>query len=159
MRHMSKFILPALIISALLLPFSTAEAKKFGGFKTGLKFKYKVSEVISVATVGLGGVEKKAPIPKSIPKLKKGQKVKFKIVKKGALKGPKGIKIPFSGDGGSANVYTVTKRKGAKVSNDTASVYKNLKNKPYKGVALSFVRTDNSNPLKPKVNTVTYILD
>ena len=156
---MSKFILPALLVSAIMLPFSAVQAKDYGGFKPGLKFKYKVSEVISVATVGLGGVEKKAKIPKNIPKFKKGAKVKFKILKNGALKGPKGINIPFKGDGGSANTYNKLKRKGLKISNDTASVYKNLDNKPTEGVALSFVRTDNSNPQKPKVNYVTYILD
>lgn len=155
---MSKFILPALVISAMLLPISTAEAKKFGGFKPGLKFSAKVKEVISVQTKGLGGIEKKAKIPSSVPKLKKGQKVKFKIIKKGALKGQKGIKIPFQADGGTSNTYSKTKRKGLKVSNDTALVYKNAKNKP-QGVAFTFVRTDSSNPQQPKVNTVTYVLE
>ena len=155
---MSKFILPTVIATALLLPFSAVQAKTYGGFKPGRKLKYKVSEVISVATKGIGGVEKKSPIPKSVPKYKKGKTVKFKIVKGGKLQA-KGLLLPFKADGGSANTFFKFKRSGAKTSADTAVVYKNLKNKPAEGVALTFVRTDNSNPLQPKVSTVTYILD
>lgn len=152
---MTKFILPALV-GALLLPFASVEAKTYGGFKPGKTFSFKVKEIISSQAVGLGGVAKKAPIPNSVPKFKKGQKVKFTITAKGGLQA-KGLNIPFKSDGGTSNVYTKTTRKGLKLSNDSAIVYKGAKNKPT-AVALSFVRTDSSNPMQPKVNTVNYTL-
>ena len=95
---MKKLLLQTLACCAVLLPFSQVEAKTFGGFKPGKTFKLKVTEVISSKSVGTK-IIKKAPIPSSIPKLKKGTTIRFKIGAKGQLTA-KGLSIPFKSDTG-----------------------------------------------------------
>jgi hypothetical protein len=149
-----KTLLTTIAAGLFVLPATTLEAKSYGGFSPGLTFKRKVTKVISTATSGFSTVAKKAPIPASVPKLKKGEVVTFKIGKKGELSFA-GTSIPFKSDGGTSNVYNkVIPTKGF---SDTAVVYKDSRNKPT-GAALNYVRTNRSNPLQPKVNSVTYSL-
>lgn len=151
---MKTLLIPA-IASIFFLSFQSAEAKgkTFGGFKSNYKFALKVEEVIS-AEAGLTGNNPNARIPKGVPKYKKGQKVKFKIGRKGELIA-KGTKIPFKADGGSSNVYTKVTT-GRKPKTDTATVYKDLNNK-VTGVAMSFIRVTGSG-LDTKTYTLTYTL-
>ena len=151
---MKKLLFQALACAAVLLPFSQAQAKSFGGFKSGKTFTFKVEEVISAKAVGFNKATK-APIPAGVPKYKKGQKVKFKIGAKGQLIA-KGVSIPFKADGGSANVYNSVKRSRTGVSSVTGEVFKNTKNKPT-GVALFFQRTKVAG-FSTTTNTVTYTL-
>ena len=84
--------------AALLLPVSVAQAAKpgsFGGLTSGLKFTLKVTSVESFAQEPATGALTTAPIPKTVPKFKLGQKVKFSIGKKGQLRGP-GFSLDFA---------------------------------------------------------------
>jgi hypothetical protein len=137
------------------MPLSQAEAatKNFGGFKPGKTFTFTVREIVSIKAVGFAKPVK-APIPAGVPKLKKGQKVKFTIGKKGELTA-KGISIPFKADGGSANVYSFIKT-GASPATNTAQVFKTPAGKPT-NVALSFIRAKYAG-FSTTTNTVTYTL-
>ncbi|MES2440726.1 MAG: hypothetical protein V4584_16790 [Verrucomicrobiota bacterium] len=162
-----KTLLTALVIAAgALLPAAQVQAapvgkttqfaaKSFGGFAPGKKFTFIVGEVVS-AKATLGGVNKKTPVPKGIPKFKKGQKVKFAIGSKGELKGP-GFAIKFETDGGTANVYVNKPKKATTLQADTATVYKDSANQPV-GVALSFFKSTGTG-FKTTVYSVYYTLD
>ncbi len=154
-------LLKTIMFCAVLLPLSQVQAagapgKTYGGFASGKKFKFTVSEVIS-AQATLTGASKKVPVPKGIPKFKKGQKVQFKIGKKGQLTGP-GFQLPFKSDGGSANVYvTVVTKKNPK--GNVGTVYKGQTKKGAikpTGVALSFFKTTGSG-FGTKITSVYYI--
>lgn len=153
---MSKLILPALLCGALLLPFSALEAKTYGGFKPGLTFKYKVRKVKSVKTVGLDDPGKKAKVPNTAPKLKKGKKIKFKILKRGQLKG-KGFKLPFTYESGGVNTYTKTVTVGKVTRTTTAVVYKKSTTTP-SSMVVYFTRKDTTDPANPVTQTVTYTI-
>lgn len=152
---MKQLLLKTIACAAVLLPFSQAEAKTYGGFKPGKEFTFTVKEKISVKK-GLTGAATKTAVPSSVPNYNKGQKIKFKIGPKGQLTGPKNLSIPFKDDGGTANVYNYYKT-GKNPMTNTGTVYKNLKNKPH-GVALFFVRTSGSG-FSMKTTTVTYTLE
>ena len=102
---MKQLLLQTIACCAILLPFSQVEAKTFGEFKPGKAFTLTVDQVISVKTVGFT-YNTKAAIPAGVPKFKKGQKVKFKIGKKGQLTA-KGLSIPYKSDAGTSNTYFV----------------------------------------------------
>jgi hypothetical protein len=90
---MKKLLLQAVAVCALLLPFSTAEAKTFGLLKSGQKIKMVVTERISTSA-GPGGIDANADVPDGIPDLKMNKKVTFKISKKGNLTTKK-MSLPF----------------------------------------------------------------
>ena len=150
---MKKLLLQAIVCASVLLPFSVAEAKTYGGFKPGKTFTFTVKEVVSIKAVGFSKPVK-APVPSGVLKLTKGQKVQFKIGASGQLTA-KGLSIPFKADGGSANVYTKVTT-GAKPAADTAQVFKTSKNVPT-AVSLSFVRASYAG-FNTTTNTVAYTL-
>lgn len=152
---MKQLLLKTIACAALLLPFSQAEAKTYGGFKPGKTFTFTVEEKITAQTKGFSTVAKKVPVPSSVPNYNKGQKIKFKIGPKGQLIGPKKLSIPYKDDGGTANVYNFYKT-GKNPMTNTGTVYKNLKNKPH-GVALNFVRVTGVG-FNMKTTVVTYTL-
>jgi len=151
---MKKLLLPA-IAALLLLPLHNAAAKgkTYGEFKPNYKFTFKVEEVISAEASLLTGTSKKAKIPKGLPKYKKGQKVKFKIGRKGELIA-RGTKIPFLADGGTSNAYNKVTT-GSKPKTDTATVFK--ANGKATGVALYYVRITGK-AFSMKTYTLTYTL-
>jgi hypothetical protein len=151
---MKTLLIPA-IAAIFLLPFHSADAqgKTFGGFKSNYKFSFKVEEIVS-AEVGLTGANTNAPIPKGVPKYKKGQTVKFKIGRKGELIAV-GTKIPFAADAGTSNVYSkVTTGKLPK--SDAATVFKDANSKAT-SVALNFTRVKGIG-LSTKTYNLTYTL-
>ncbi|RYD73803.1 MAG: hypothetical protein EOP84_20970 [Verrucomicrobiaceae bacterium] len=76
---------------------SSFATKTYGKFKPGYSFSLKVSEVTVIKTAG--------SVPSSVPKFKKGQKITFKIGKKGELTGPNKVKIAFQGTSANINEY------------------------------------------------------
>jgi hypothetical protein len=153
---MRKLLLKALMCCAVLLPLSQAQAapgRLFGGFAAGKKFKFTVTNVIS-ASASLSGYDATAPVPKGVPKFKKGQTVKFKIAGKGQLSGP-GFLLPFKADGGTSNSYmTIVTAKNPKAN--VGIVYKSG-SKPT-GVALTFIKATGSG-FGTKTTTVSYTLE
>ncbi len=137
---MKTVLLPLIIAAAAILPCQQAEAAKFGGFKPGYNFTLKVEEVISSKVTGFG-TPQKAKIPSGLPKYKKGQKVTFKIGRKGILIA-KDLAIPFTADAGTSNVYNKVIT-GSAPKTDTATVYKDGKNKAI-GAAITYVRISGS---------------
>jgi hypothetical protein len=151
---MKKLLLQTLACAAVLLPFSQAQAKTYGGFKPGKTFTFTVKEAISIKAVGFNKPVK-APVPAGVPKFNKGKKVTFKIGTKGQLI-VDGVSIPYKTDGGSANAYIWVKT-GAAPATNSALVYKNSSSKPL-GVALTFIRAKYSG-FTTTTNTVTYTLN
>ena len=150
---MKNIIIHMIAVCAVLMPMQQVDAKTYGGFKKGQKFKMYVHEIIKSKAVGTK-ISKKASIPKGVPKYKKGKKVKFKIGKKGQITA-KGLSIPFNSDGGSANIYSRIKT-GTTTKAYTAEVFKNAKGKP-SGVVLAFVVSKYAG-FQTTTTTVSYIL-
>ena len=148
---MKQLLLQSIACCAVLLPFSQAQAKTYGDFAPGKTFTYTVDQVISVKAVGFSTAVK-AAVPADVPKLRKGQRVKFTIGARGQLTAT-GLSIPFKSDGGSANVYSKV-TVGLVTKADTGEVFKSPQNKPT-GVVLNFVRTKYAG-FSSTVNTVTY---
>ncbi len=118
------------------------EKKNYGGLNPGKKFSFNVEEAI-IAKASLTGSKRIKTAPKGIPNYKEGNKVKFKIGKKGELIGP-GFKMKLLKGGVSAisNSYSsVAKNNGSTVSPNVATVYKNAKGKPI-AVALTFYKIE-----------------
>ena len=151
---MIKSLLIHTIAAALLLPIlsTTASAKKYGGFKTGYTFTLRVKKVSSVEATGIpgSGTTKKVEIPDGLPKFRKGQKVRFKIGRRGKLVF-KGAKIPFREDAGYSNLYRRAEPMSVAATDD-GQVIKTKKNKA-EAVFLNFTRLSGG-PGK----TVTYSL-
>jgi hypothetical protein len=148
---MKKLLLKAVAVCALLLPLQTVDAKTFGQTKSGQKFKMTVTDKIS-ASAGISGNDTNAPVPKGIPNFKKGQKVTFKISKKGAITA-KGMSIAFlNGDNGLNNYFQrVNNTDGGNVG---VLEFDASTKKPNR-LVLNFVKRSGSG-LSSKVNTVTY---
>jgi len=92
---MKSFITLALIASATLLISTTAEAKRYGGFKVGDRFQMKVVSVESTSQTGYSGTPAPAAIHSQAAKYRKGQVLKFRIKARGRLTA-KGIRIAFA---------------------------------------------------------------
>ena len=153
---MKQLLLQTIACCAVLLPLSKADAKTFGGFKAGKTFTMTVEEKISGQVDLTGRVLKKTPVPAGIPDYKKGQKVKFKIGKKGQLTGPDGLSLPFKQDAGTANVYFIPPSR-TNPSGDIGQVYKNSAGKPT-ATALTFFKVKISG-FVPTTYTVVYTLE
>ena len=153
---MKKLLLQTIACCAVLLPFSQAEAKTYGGFKPGKRIYMVVKEKISGKVDLSGKVLKKTPVPDGIPDYKVGDKITFKIGKKGQLTGPKGLNLPFKQDAGSANVYFIPPSRN-NPSGDIGQVYKDANNKPT-ATALTFFKVKISG-FVPTTYTVVYSLE
>lgn len=153
---MKQLLLNTIACCAVLLPFSQAEAKTYGGFAPGKKFEFKVKEKISGKVNLSGKVIKKTPVPAGVPDYKLGDTIKFKIGKKGQLTGPKGLNLPFKEDAGTANVYYIPPSKN-RPEGDIGQVFKDSKGKPT-AVALTFFKVKISGYV-PTTYTVVYTLE
>lgn len=137
---MKPFILQCLACAAVLLPFTQAEAKTFGGLTTGKTFTFTVNYRTSSKTTGMVTTDNVA-IPEGIPKFKLGSKVTFTIGKKGELTA-KGMSLPFKGvdtvtnPGRESNLYELPPKKGYPFG-DSGSLAKIGSKKPV-GLSLSF---------------------
>jgi hypothetical protein len=152
---MKKLLLKAVAVCALLLPLQTVDAKTFGTFKPKMTFTLEVTEKIS-GQVDLSGKVIKPGTVDGVPNYKKGDKIKFKIGKKGQLTGPDGLSLPFKQDAGTANVYFIPPSRD-NPSGDIGQVYKNAKNKPI-AASLTFFKVTIKNNF-PTTQTVVYSLE
>lgn len=153
---MKQLLLHTIACCAVLLPFSQAEAKTYGGFSPGKTFTMTVKEKISGQVDITGKVLKKTPVPAGIPDYRVGQRVKFKIGARGQLTGPDGLSLPFKNDAGTANVYYIQPSR-SNPSGDIGQVFKNTKGKPT-ATALTFFKVKISG-FTPVTNTVVYTLE
>ncbi len=153
---MKQLLLQTIACCAVLLPFSQAEAKTYGGFAPGKKIYMVVKEKISGKVDFSGKVIKKGPVPAGIPDYKVGDKITFKIGKKGQLTGPDGLSLPFKQDAGSANVYFIPPSRN-RPSGDIGQVFKDADNKPT-ATALTFFKVKISG-FVPTTYTVVYSLE
>lgn len=153
---MKNLLVSAIVAAASLLPFHNAEAQgmSFGGFEPNYKFTFTVQDVVSIKTQGALAPPTKAPIPRGLPKYKKGQKVKFKIGNKGQIIA-KGMNIPFSADRPTANVYTRVTT-GLKAKTDTCTIAKSSNNKAT-AATIAFLRYSGS-PFNMTTYSLTYTL-
>lgn len=137
MKHL---LLQTIACCAVLLPFTRAEAKTYGGFNPGDKFTLTVNYRISNKTVG-GVTKEKVPVPKGMPDFKLGKKVTFTIGPKGQLTA-KGMSLPFmtvdttSNPGHTRVVYEGPPKKNYPFG-DTGNVDLNPDGKPV-GLSLNF---------------------
>ncbi|RYD18287.1 MAG: hypothetical protein EOP88_23115 [Verrucomicrobiaceae bacterium] len=153
-------LLTTLVIACgAIVPVATVQAapasqlsefakKDFGGFKAGFKFTLKVKEITTIATSGKP--------PGSIPKFKKGEKIKFTIGQKGELIGPKKVKIKFQGTSANIVEYSSIGKDPLKLSS-SGRIAKGTTGKPESGVI-----TFNINVLKgftPNSYQVSYTLE
>jgi hypothetical protein len=90
---MKQLLLQTIACCAVLLPFSQAEAKTYGGFKPGDKFTFTVNYRLSNKTVN-GVTKKNVPVPDGMPDFKRGKEVTFTIGPNGQLTA-KGMSLPF----------------------------------------------------------------
>lgn len=137
---MKKLLFQTIACAAVLLPISQADAKPYGGFNPGKKITMVVTEKISSKSVN-GVLKNNVPVPAGIPDYKVGQKVKFKIGKKGQLTGPDGLSLPYkSGRGGvaEANNYLIPPSK-SRPEGDSGLIFKDAANKPL-NASLFFAR-------------------
>lgn len=155
---MKQLLLQTIACCAVLLPFSQAEAKTYGGFAPGKTFTMTVKKKVSTKSVNTT-TTKNVPVPAGIPDYKVGQKVKFKIGKKGQFTGPDGLSLPFkTGTTGAAavNVYYIPPTR-TKPQGDTGEVFKTAANQPTH-VALFFARFKISG-FSGVTNVVSYTLE
>lgn len=151
---MKQLLLHTIACCAVLLPFSQAEAKSFGGFSPGKTFTFTVKVKTVTKTTGFT-VKENAPVPDGVPNFKKGEKVTFTVGAKGQLTA-KGMSIPFKKDGNIVNTY-ITNVTSSNPRVDLGHVYKTRSDKPT-GVGLSFTRTKGSG-LNTSVTAVAYALE
>jgi hypothetical protein len=151
--NMKKLLVRALALLATLVPLQLAVAAPnpppvFGGWSPGKTFTMRVTDASSYTNQGGGNVA--VPVPKGAPVFTLGEEVTFTIGKKGELIAP-GVKIAFSVDGGSANVYVGKAKKiGAP---PTASVFKsNVTGEPL-SVNMDFVIVK----IKNRIPTITWV--
>lgn len=152
---MKILLVRALALLAAIVPLHLAEAAPkpppvFGGWSPGKTFTMRVTDVSSYTNQGGSNVA--VPVPKGAPVFTLGQEVTFKIGKKGELTAP-GVKIAFSADGGSANVYVgKPKRIGAPPA---ASVFKSTVTGEPLNVNMDFVVVKLVNRI-PSITWVSY---
>lgn len=148
---MNKLLLPILAGTILpLVPLQAAPGKTFGGFKPGKTFTLTVTDRESIKTTN-GDVDRGVPIPSGLPKFKVGDKVKFTIGDKGALRGP-GFKIQYEDNSGMRNFYS-NEPSGSVGKGDNATVRRGDK----KTATLVFYKYKLSG-FKLTTNSVTYKL-
>jgi hypothetical protein len=133
---------------------SFAKSKTYGGFAPGTKFKLTVKHVLS-QSASLDGVTGKAKIQKGVPKFKKGDKVTFKIGKKGQLTGD-GFSIKFVSGSTNANAY-VNKPTASKLNSQGATVFLDSDHK-VTAADLVFINVKAAG-FNTKTYTVTYVLE
>jgi len=156
--NMKKLFVCALALLATLVPLQLADAAPrpapvFGGWSPGKTFTLRVTDVASYTNQG--GTNIAVPIPKGAPVFTLGQQVTFKIGKKGELIAP-GMKIAFSADGGSANVYVGKPKRGA--APPAASVFKSISTGEPLNANLDFVVVKIQNRI-PSLTWVSYKLN
>jgi hypothetical protein len=130
-----------LVVTALILTSTSAEAKTYGGFSVRDTFKLKVASVTSTKQTGLAGVPTPNPIPAGIPSFTKGKVITFKIAAKGKLTARGGINIPFAHDTRDVNEYNSSSGTTVIVTHN-AEIEK--KRKEAVAGTLSFFITDTS---------------
>jgi hypothetical protein len=153
-KNLMKTLILTAIGALILFPVhnAAAQGKTYGDFKPNYKFPLKVVEVVSVEVSPVNPAGKKVKVPKGLPKYQKGQKVRFKIGRKGELIAP-GAKIPFLTHGGLSNSYSRIVM-GINSKTDTAIVFKNSNNEA-DNATLTFNRTSGFGP-EMKSYTLTY---
>ena len=144
-----------------LLPFTQVQAgpgagKLYGDFAAGKQFTLTVTDV-TVGKASLSGGTVSAKVPSGVPNFKEGNKVKFKIGKKGELTG-KGFSIAFVTGSGVSNAYADKVKSGSFTLPDIAIVYKNSTTLQPEGVALTFLKVTGSG-FNTTTYTVTYTLE
>ncbi len=149
-----KTLLKLSVCVVALLPFTQvlagpAGGKLYGDFAAGKKFTLTVTDV-TVGKASLSGGTVSAKVPSGVPNFKEGDKVTFKIGKKGELTG-KGFSIAFRTGSGVSNAYADKVKKGSLTLPDIGIVYKNSTTLEPEGVALNFFKVTGSG-----FNTATY---
>ena len=139
---MKQLLLQTIACCAVLLPFSQAEAKTYGGLVPGQKFTFTVNYKTSSKTVGAVTKEDVA-VPAGIPDFKPGSKVTFTVGPKGQLTA-KGMSLPFkkvdtkTNPGRESNLYILPPPPDSPYPfGDTGSLAKTGTTKPV-GLSLSF---------------------
>lgn len=155
---MRTILLKLAVCSSVFFPISEVQAagpmgKTYGGFTSGKKVTLTVSNVDSTKLENF--VSKKSPVPAGIPKLKKGQKVKFVIGKKGELTFP-GISLAFDEDNGTSNAYVDLKSKNFNAN--SADIFKDTKNNAAGAVLFLYKEKPGGLMPIPVVYTVKYTL-
>lgn len=148
---MKQLLLRTIACAAVLLPVSQAGAiglagKNYYGLNPGKTFTLTVKEAVSTKVTLTGAGE--VPIPKGVPKFKKGSKVKFKIGKKAELTGP-GFSMPFLSADAQVSAYAKTTEKGR--TPNIGAIKKDSKLKPVWG-EMTFYKFTGSG-----FNTTTYM--
>jgi len=155
---MKKLLLHALALITALLPLQMADAAPkppavYGGFEVGKTFTMRVNTRSAAANVN-GQIVNPAAIPPKVADYAIGQEVTFTIGKKGELIAP-GVKLGFTSDGGSSNVYTGKIKPG---NTPTGLVFKNTTTGEPTGVSLYFIATKGGRS-GVSVTQVTYTLN
>ncbi len=151
---MKTIILPIVVATGALFPFSPLKAETFGGFGVGKKFTLTVTDRKSTMTKGVK-VTKNVPIPNGVPDFAEGEKVNFRIGLKGKLVGPD-FKIVFRRETGDVVIYS-NNPTFSKPHGDAATVTKNSNGKPVEAT-LTFYRFHFSGFI-PVTNTVNYVFE
>lgn len=148
-------LIRTLLCAAVLLPLP-ALAKDYGGLKPGDTFTLKVKKVTSTKKTGYFGQETKASVPGYVPKFRKGQKIRFKIGKKGQLTAKK-LKIDYAHSDNKAIEYNTYKEKNGGKKTFTKNAELTKKGKKITGGTLSFFNAKYGAG-DPKFRTVIYEL-
>ncbi len=153
---MKTLLLPLLVCTASLLPFSQAHAVEsaspsFGGFTPGLKFTFKVTKVECTKLEKF--VYTKTAVPKGVPKFRKNQKVTFTIGKKGQLIGP-GLLLTYKSTSQPSNSYV--HRVGSNFNEDEVTIYKDSLGKPVSAGLTLYKEVHGGFASIPVVYTVRY---
>lgn len=147
-------LLRSLVCAVALLPLPSI-AKDIGPFKPGDTFTLTVKKVESTKQTGYFGAETKAPLPANVPKLKKGQKIRFTIGKKGQLLAKK-IKADYAHSDNKRVEYNSFDDSKPNIT-FTVNCELDLKNKKPTGGTLSFFHS-NFTGADPKFRTVRVTL-
>lgn len=135
--------------------FAKKKKKTYGGFAPGKKIKLTVTHVLS-EKADLSGATGKAKIPKGIPKFKKGDKVTFKIGKKGQLTG-KGFSIKFLNGSDLANSYVNNPTK-KNINSQVGTLHLKMSTHAVIAADLVFIKV-NPDGFNTTTNTVTYVFE
>lgn len=142
---MKQLLLQAIACCAVLLPFSQADAKTYGGLKPGQTFTFTVNYKVSSKTVGLV-TKQDVAVPAGVPNFKLGSKVTFTVGPKGQLTA-KGMSLPFkkvdtkTNPGRESNLYLLPPPTSSSYPyGDSGSLAKIGTSKPV-GLSLTFNKT------------------
>ena len=136
-------VLAPVAVQAAPVSQLSRSVKKYGGFKAGQQFTFRISDKDVEKITG--------SVPNEIPNFREGEKVKFTIGKKGQLTARDGVWIPLEDGHRYRKEYERIGRPPTKLTR-YATIYKDWKGRPTQGkLVFRITSFDNFFPMPYEV--------